>query len=348
VGAEAVALEKNRMAQGGAKKTEFDLAQVTEVTTYAPGGSLAAYVDHLRSLGQTALMSADRSYAWVIAERGLLQRTPLEFTDEANREEVHRLLRLPGIWLVTYLREPDAAHPANAFHYFCGGPDYEIEALDWHARRDIRYGLRNYRVRLCTFDEAAEKGYAAAVDTSERHGQPAPPREQLRRYAEVHRGLPFFDVWGAWKDSELAAWMAVARIDDHATIISVRSRTGAKACPNNAVLYAATRKYLVEDKCRYVTYGLSTIRSKSNIRSLHEYKERMGYKPVPIHRVFVPRTVLSPLLRTKVGSWGLDAAAMISKMSRLQQAAGLSRVMSGREKAPLAWAERAAPGAEGD
>jgi hypothetical protein len=335
------------MGQTDGKSPDLNHAEITAVTPYTPGGTLEAYLDHLRSLGQTAVMSDTSRYAWTIAERGLLQRIPLEFTDEPDPDEVYRLLSMPGILLVTYLRPPDETRPANAFCYVCQEPDYRVEALERHARADIRYGLRNYIVRLCTFDEIGELGHQAAVDTCLRHGQSAPPREQLRRFAEVHRNRPFYEAWGAWKGSELYAWMSVIRIADYAVLEVVRSRTGAKGSPNNAVLYTATRKYIVYDKCRYVSSGLSTIKPDTNAVTLHAYKKRMGYVPTPVHRVFVPRRLLRPLLETRGGSRLLDLASRLApKMSKLQQAAGLSRLMSGRETAPLAWADPQAAAGE--
>ena len=136
----------------------------------------------------------------------------------------------------------------------------------------------------------------------------------------------------------------MARFDAFAMLCMVRSRSGAKGSPNNAVLYVATRKYLVDDGLPHVTAGLSTIKAGTNAPSLHEYKIRMGYEARPVFRRFAVHPLLAPLLKTRAGSWLLEKAA--GKSSVLQRASGLARLMSGREKAPLAWAGPEGPARE--
>lgn len=332
------------MSSRESKTTEPVPTDVTAVTGYAPGGPLAEYAAYLKAHGHEAIVMDGGRRLWVSSGRGFLERLPIEGQDAPGPAEVRRLLRLPGVWVVTYVRPPDEGHPPNAFNYVCAISDYRIEGLARHARADVRYGLRNYTVRLSTPEELAEKGFAADADTADRHGVDRPTPEGLRRYAESLRGSPLFDIWGAWKGDDLAAWMTVARLDAHAMLCMIRSRTGAKGSPNNAVLYVATRRYLVEDRLPYVTAGLSTIKVAANTLSLHEYKTHMGYEARPVFRAFAVHPLLAPLLKTRAGSWLLEKAA--GKSSVLQRASGLARLMSGREKAPLAWARPGGPARE--
>jgi hypothetical protein len=306
------------------------------VTGFAPGGPLAEYAAYLKAHGHEVIVEDGGRCIWVGAGRGFLERLPIECQEEPDPEQIRALLRIRGIWVVTWAQPPDEAHPPNAFNYVCAIRDYRIEALPRHARNDVRAGLRNYTVRLCTPDELADKGFAADADTAERHGVGRPTPEGLRRYAESLRGSPLFDIWGAWKGDELVAWNAAARFHTHAMGLVGRLRRDAKGSPNNAIYYLCTRKYLVEDKLGYVTEGLSTIRVGTNALNLHEYKVRMGYEARPVFRAFAVHPLLAPLLKTRAGSWLLEKAA--GKSSVLQRASGLARLMSGREKAPLAWA----------
>ena len=52
--------------------------------------------------------------------------------------------------------------------------------------------------------------------------------------------------------------------------------------------------------------------------------------------------VLTPILATRPGSWTLEKLARVFLNSyALRRLAGLSRLMSGREEDPLAWAREA-------
>ncbi|MGB2998433.1 MAG: hypothetical protein WBC59_07320 [Phycisphaerae bacterium] len=114
-------------------------------------------------------------------------------------------LGLRGMRVVSYLLESDDAHPAVCFDYVCKDPEYDVEHLSSHTRRDIRRDLRRFTARLCTWDELAEKGYDVHADTFQRHGYAAPPPGGIRQYADERRGTPFFDIWGAWEGDELVA-----------------------------------------------------------------------------------------------------------------------------------------------
>jgi hypothetical protein len=324
------------MSPKESKTTEPSPAELAAVTGFAPGGPLADYAAYLRANGHETVVADGGRRLWVSSGPRFLERMPIENYDEPDPAEVRGLLGRPGIWAATWVRAPDADPPPNAFNYVCSLKDYRIDGLPRHARADVRYGLRNYTVRLSTPDELADKGFAADADTAERHGVGRPTPEGLRRYAASIRGSRLFDIWGAWKGDDLAAWMTVARFDAFAMLCMVRSRSGARGSPNNAVLYVATRRYLVGDGLPYVTAGLSTIKAGTNALNLHEYKIRMGYEARPVCRRFAVRPLLAPVLKTRAGSWLLEKAAGTSSV--LQRASGLARLMSGREKDPLAWA----------
>jgi hypothetical protein len=325
------------MSPKESKTTEPSPAELAAVTGFAPGGPLTEHAAYLRANGHETVVGQGGLHIWVSSGRRFLERVPIEKYDEPDPAEVRGLLRRPGIWAATWVRAPDADHPPNAFHYVCAIKDYRIDGLPRHARADVRYGLRNYTVRLSTPEELAGKGFAADADTAERHGVDRPTPEGLRCYAESIRGSRLFDIWGAWKGDDLTAWMTVARFDAFAALCMVRSRSGAKGSPNNALLYVATRQYLVEDGLPYVTAGLSTIKADTNALNLHEYKIRMGYEARPVFRRFAVHPLLAPVLKTRAGSWLLEKAAGTSSV--LQRASGLARLMSGREKSPLAWAQ---------
>lgn len=314
---------------------------IAAVALPAPGGTLKQYVAYEEASGRSCALSSDGTQAWVAGVRGELRRLPMECTQPPDADLVKSLLGRRGVWMVTYLLAPDESHPANCFDYVCRNPDYRLEALSSHARRDIRRGLRSFNVRLCTWDELAAKGYPAEVDTTVQHGYITPSSRVIRKFAQRRRRFPLFEIWGAWKGEELAAWMSVIKVDDWAAIDVCRSRTARlRHCPNNALLYAATRTLLVEEKRKYVSYGLSSLQVEVNDLAMHQYKVRMGYEAVPVWRTVALHWTLGPLLKPRAASLGWEAMAkLLPKLPALRRAAGLARLLSGRDSAPLAWAQ---------
>lgn len=329
------------MSPNDSKKADEDTVDFAVVTPHAPGGTLSEFVDYLKRTGQPCAVSSDRTQLWLQGARGELIRLPLECLEPVDPAQLRQLLRHRGAWVVSYNLAADEDHLANCFDYICRDPNYSIEKLHAYARRDIRRGFRSFTVRLCTWDEFEEKGFAAQADTDTRHGYTSSSPQGLRQMAQQQRGTPFFEIWGAWDGDKLAAWIQVVKIDNWAMINVARSCTKAlRLCPNNALLYAVTKRILVEEKRQYITYGLSSSQVNVSQLPMHKYKIRMGYEAVPLHRAFVAHPLLRPLLSAQATSWMWEkAATLMPQFAILRKVAGMSRLLSGREKNALNWAE---------
>lgn len=314
---------------------------VTSVSSGAKGGTLAEYVDYLHATGRPAKLSPDGTQAFVPGARGELQRFPLECNESVDPDFVQELISIAGVHIVTYLLPASKTHVANCFDYVCDGPDYQIDDLSKNGRRDVRRGLRNFLVRLCSWDEIAKDGFPACADTFARHGYSAPDPSWFADMVAQLKRSQFHEVWGAWREDRLAAWMTVIKIDDWAIIDVARSCTELlKWCPNNAICFAATSRLIVEEKRKYVTYGLSSIQVDVNELSMHKYKIRMNYDPLPRCREFETGLLLRPVLKSATMSWVWGKLSKaFSGSSNLRKLAGMSRILSGREKSPLSWAE---------
>jgi len=266
------------MTERGSDNADRAQIDVACVTGPAPGGTLAEFVAYLEALGRPCALTAGGTQAWVPGVPGELQRFPLECTKQVDRAVLRDLLKRRGIWLASYLLEGGAGAAPNCFDYVCRDSSYVIDRLAKNARRDIRRGLRTFAVRLCTWDELARAGFPAWADTARRHGYSTPAPGDFQRDVRRWRQSPCYEVWGAWQGETLSAWMSVIKIDDWAMIDIARSCTAAlNWCPNNALLYQASRRLLVEEKRSYVTYGMSSIQVNVNELSMHKYKIRMGY-----------------------------------------------------------------------
>jgi hypothetical protein len=323
------------------QKDDIDKVDLTSVTNHVPGGTLNDFLEYLKHNGQPHAITAQGTQLWYPDIRGELIRLPIECVEAVNREVVRDLLRHHGTWVVSYLLAGDKNHQANCFSYVCRNPNYKLEELGTNARRDVRRGFRSFEIRLCTWDELAEKGFAAEIDTDTRHGYTKPSSNDLKLMVQRQRKFPFFEIFGAWQGDNLTAWLQVIKIDDWALINMVRScNASLRLCPNNALLYAATKRLLVDEKRKYLSYGLSGSRTNIDRLSMHKYKIRMGYEALPRHRVFVTHPVLRPLLASHFASWLWEkAASAMPRFVFLLRIAGMSQQISGRDKAPLSWAD---------
>ena len=303
--------------------------------------SLADLVRHLRAGEIPCAEGADGGQVWVETSRGVLTRLPVECTDPVARDFTASLLRMRSVWVVNHLLAPGPGRPANCVDYVCRDAQYDIERLDSNARRDVRRGLRSFEVGRCTWERWAEQGLSAWIDTQRRHGYAGPDARDFRAVTERWRDQPFYEIWGAWQGPELVAWLTVLKIDDWGMVDLVRSRTDAlRGCPNNALVYAATRSLLVSERRRWVSYGTSSVQPGVNDTSMHRYKVRMGYEAVPAHRVFACQPVLGSLLRSRSVSAVLRRiAAAVPSSAPLQKVAGMSRLLretGAADHAPLA------------
>jgi hypothetical protein len=310
-------------------------------TQLAPGGSLAEYAKCLRARKQPCLSSTNGQALWVPGSRGELMRMPVTYNEPPSRVELRRVLGQKGIFVASYLVRPDDDRPADTFFYVCRERSYEMGDLKKRTRAAVRKGLKELDVRLCTWDELAEKGYPAYADTDERHGYPVPSREDFASFLEQRRDSPFLDIWGAWAGEDLAGWLTVLKVGDWAWFDAAKSATAyLSQSPNNALYFLITHTMLVDEGRSWVSSGLSTVQAGVDPLSLHRFKLRMRHAPERLRRVFVPHWALRPVVghRLAASVWTALARAF-PKYGLLGKIAGLARSVCGTRGDALAWAD---------
>lgn len=317
---------------GSSSPTELDAAFLTSVAPRSPGGSLPELVRHLASAGEPCALGDGGRQAWIESPRHVLFRLPVERLEAVEPGEAAGLLRRRGVRIVNWLRPAAAPAEANCHDYVCRDAGYDLSRLGPNPRRDVRRGLRSFAVRLCTWEEWAEQGLAAHAETERRHGNPEPGPGDFRRLAGRWRGTPFLEIWGAWRDGGLAAWMTVLKVEDWALVDLVRSRSAAlRLCPNNAVLFAVTWSVLRAERRRLLSYGTSSLQVGADEESLHRYKVGMGFEALPVTRVFACRPAVRLLLESPVLARILGhLAAALPRSPSVRKLAGVARLLSGR------------------
>jgi hypothetical protein len=314
--------------------TEADIAP-------AAGGRLADFGEFLKDTEQPCFLPAEERQVWAPNARGELTRLPMTCLEPVDAAVTRKVLQTPRVWIISYLLEGTEECPANCLLYVCRDADYHWDSLSKNGRKAIRRGLRSSTVRLCTWDELAAKGYPALAETDERHGYGRPDVEALQRFVSLRRDRPFYEVWGAWKEDDLVSWLVAMKIDEWVIFEASPSRHAAlRIFSSNAVRYQAMRALLCEQRYKQVLTGLSSINPNTDPTLLWKFNTRMGFEGVPVRRVFVPHAMLRPMLNWRGAAWTWEKLSRgLPQFSILHKVAGLSGLLSGRNREPLAWAE---------
>ena len=64
--------------------------------------------------------------------------------------------------------------------------------------------------------------------------------------------------------------------------------------PNDGLSHFVLNYFLVEQRFKLVTFGLSSIQTESHWAGLHAYKQKVGFEAQPVHRAFVIHPLLRP------------------------------------------------------
>ena len=219
-----------------------------------------------------------------------------------DRAKVRHAMRETGARIARWSDAWDT-EPCDWWRIGCDDPDYDLEKLTPHGRRDTRRGLKRSEVKQVTPAWLAENAYETYVAASRYYRKDAQiiTRERFADWMMQYEKIGT-EAWACFVHGNLAAYATCDVVDDAVSITTGRfDRAYSKARPSNALFYTLTRHYLVERGLRYVTGGQRVMLHKTQVQ---DFLERMGYR-----RVYCPlRLELNPLATLAVWShahrWG--------------------------------------------
>lgn len=191
----------------------------------------------------------------------------------------------------------------QGYLYVCS--EYSPEKLGQSARSHLRRALNEFEFRFIDEAEIFTSGIPAFRDTRLRFGLAGEPSKAMQ--AILRRDKSVYRYIGAFKDAHLAAFLAVAEVDDWATIGPIYAMDEfLSSRPNNGLHHFVLQHYLVERKFRLVDHGLSNFPITPKVESLHRFKVKIGFKAVPIYRAFLLHPLLQPVVNRV--SWKITNA----------------------------------------
>lgn len=256
--------------------------------------SLEEYAKALKDNGINVI-SGTHNILWGQDESFSVARFPTFSTIPPDVSEIKQVFKHRGIFVCSYIIEPDDVHTANAVIYLCDSSSYSCNKLSGHALRDIRYALKNLRIETIDWETFFKHAFDAFRDTRFRVGLSDGTQKCFRqRFWPISKN-PAYRIIGAWKGDILVAFIVLVVVNDFVEIDGVFSTNLHRSmCPNDALINYTLDHFLVQQKLRVVSFGLSSIQSKVINTGLHDFKIKVGFNAKPVYRVFVFHPFLRP------------------------------------------------------
>ena len=315
----------------------------------APGNGLECNSMSLLDYARDRAAAGLRTYPgcagtwWLQYEIGALMRFPIFAVNQPSPKELMRLYSMRLAPLLSYLVEPTPARSADAVVYVCTNQQYHLKELEHSVQGNVKRGLREFQIRSLTVDEVIRFGERAFVDTWLRHGWAKTSCPDFQKYLSGPSTLCGNRFLGAWREGELAAFAGLIEVDDWVEV-RVRFSTDAslKSRPNDALLFHILSHYLAERGFRTVSAGASSIDPTANTPGLHRFKVKMGFKAIPVRRVFRFHPALgvfvsraSVALFSAVAKWVGRNPRLVLADQALKHSLGMSQALPADHEAAL-------------
>jgi hypothetical protein len=217
--------------------------------------------------------------------------------------EVRKMLIQGPAAVASYIVKPDENHPANAWLYVCTDRSYTLEQLPHSMRKNVRRGLKEFKIEFIAPDTFLLHGAKPFCDSRLRSGLSDGTEKEFYRRFGARARCPGHVILGAWNHDRLAAFLFITLVEDWAIN---EGPFGANEFlhlrPNDALLFWELSHYMAQGICGGVSAGLSSIQLDAAEKGLHIFKTKAGFEARAVHRVFVLHPFLRPLAN-RISLW---------------------------------------------
>ena len=266
------------------------------------------YREFLQAIGHRIITSP--SGHWFDISRSFYESIPPVRLITPEAEDLKALFRQHPVIGLKYCGPVDG-RGKQSWIYICRETDYDMKTVHRKMRNKVRQGLANCEVRPVSFQYLRDHALPLNQDTLNRQGRHDPmfaESAQWARLCQAGQEIEGAIAWGAFVESELAAYLIAFVIDGCSNILHQMSRTDlldSKA--NNALAFVVTREMMASSHIQAISYGHASIRG---LPGLEEYKVRLGYEKWPMRYVVVLHPLIRSLLLNRLGD------ALLSHLSR--------------------------------
>jgi hypothetical protein len=235
------------------------------------------------------------SGAWYDANRFFFLGIPSHELRAPRSEEMHALWRARalGVRFTTPLGEPGKP----SYQIVCDERGYGLDLLSGNTRSKVRRGLKRCSIRRVSPVEVAERGRQANRDTLARQDRAGLlDGAKWGRFWDAVAATEGMEVWSAWVDETLAAFLVTAELGDRVEFLLARSRDDClSAYPNNALIFHVTEEMLVRRRVAEITFGLESLEP---VAPLDQFKFSMGFRAKALKQRVLFHPVLAAMLRS--------------------------------------------------
>lgn len=248
------------------------------------------YAEYLKTRGHKVVQT-DSCY-WRSEDGFFFASVPSHRLIEPARIEMLKVFFEGKAVGIRYPAPPTSNSDKDSYQIVCSNPSYDFGSLHQKARNQTRRGLENCQVRQIDFDYLADHGEPLIIESFERQGRIRTGNPgAFQRHCNSWKSVEGFEVWGAFIEDELTAFMIVQLLEDFCHIEWIYSSGRyLRAYPNNALVFTVTKEMLSRPGISQVSYGLEPLKS---LQGLARFKLRMGYEKRPLKQ----RVVFNPLLK---------------------------------------------------
>ena len=248
------------------------------------------FAEWLRRQGHK-IIKTPSSY-WADSGPRVFQAFPYHWIIQPDESEIREFIAQESVISLRYSTPMTNPQGMASYHAVLGEKHYDLEYLSPNSRSKVRRGLKRSSVGNISLDQLAREGWELQHDTIERQGRHGSmTREEWERICLSAKGLAGFEGWGAFVDSNLAATILTALVDNVCYMLYPQShRKYFGEYVNNALSYTITHEMLSNREVREVFYGLHSLDAPP---SVDEFKFRMGYTAKPVRQ----RVVFHPWMR---------------------------------------------------
>lgn len=256
-----------------------------------PDGLLAFYADAGFKVHKSP------SGWWYEAGPRFLLAVPTHLPLSLDKSEARSIQRATGALGVRYVTA-DPADGRESWQVIASGADYCLEGFSGNTRSKLRRGLKKNEIRRISGKELMEVGEQAFLDTVERQGRAERYRlDRWHRLLSAADRAPGIEIWSAWHEGTMAAYLLVMVFEDVCELYEARSRNDMlRHYPNNALIYTVTEDMLVKRAKREVTFGIEGL---EELDSLDSFKLAMGFSKKLIHQNVIFHPAINTALALK-------------------------------------------------
>jgi len=291
--------------------------------------SAAGYAGFLRLMGHR--LREEAGVYWFNVHSRIYMSFPFQTPVDPDSIQVRKVLGRDGL----VLRHTCPLGKGRlSYRIAINEAGYDLQSLTGKARNQTRRGLERCRVQHLDFASFTRECVALNRDTLLRQGRAIPSGfdDYWQRYYGYAGQADGAQIWGAFFEGELAAYLISFEMEGVAHILILRSKAELlRHYPNNALLFSYMKSVLGSGSIREVSIGLESI--QCGMDSLDRFKTNMGFQKVPVGQCIAFTPWLRPFVAGRIGRVVRSLVEQHRGNERIDKMAGMLRWYAEQESA---------------